>query len=122
MQKLARGLILIFALICVFQTASAQEYKHDGNSDGGTVQSQNDADRIRKYLKQLRETGKEDQIVNPSTGYLSDPREREFSPEEEIKYQFRDKLVMPGGACAILIHSTRIPKTVVFQSQVFWGI
>jgi hypothetical protein len=31
MKQISRGFILILALVCVFQTANAQEYKHDGN-------------------------------------------------------------------------------------------
>ncbi len=31
MKPFGRHLILILALVCVFETANAQEYKHDGN-------------------------------------------------------------------------------------------
>ncbi len=36
-------------------------------------------------------------MVNPNTDYLNDPRETEFDPETELKYQMRDKLGMARG-------------------------
>ena len=64
--------------------------------------SQNTLDEYMKKVEEGRErmrkefqgvdTASGDHIMAPGTTYLSDPREREFSPEEEIKYQFRDKL------------------------------
>jgi hypothetical protein len=36
-----------------------------------------------------------DERLRPDTNWFYDPREKEFSPEEELKYQFRDKLGIP---------------------------
>jgi hypothetical protein len=67
------------------------------------------ADRVRKMLEQYaaqdaaissaRAKGLTSDVrESPDTNYLEDPREREFDPETEIKYQMRDKLgYVKGG-------------------------
>lgn len=91
MKPFGRKLILILALVCVFQTVNAQEYKHDGN-----------------WWRALPYTARLAYIAGFIDGAVW------VAVDKKIGNPFSSMMGRKYG-CAIWIHSTRIPKTVIFQ-------
>jgi TPR repeat protein len=99
--------LIVASVIGVFAQQATTATTEDGRkiigmSDGGEAPDY--AEMIKELAKMKALAKSQDSLYSVKTpdyiaNYISDPAERDFSPEEELKYQLRDKLGhSKGGA------------------------